>query len=817
MSFRLIIGILFLCGVTTNVLSQDAGSIRGMLKEAQTSTPIVTATVLLLDRKTTAIVKGAITDTTGRFILGNLPEGLFLLKVNYFGYQTFTRDSIPITPNARTINLGEIEMEISKEKQLKEVVITSTKNDDKIGISTKKFSVEQSLVSKGGTASDLLQNIPTVTINAGGGLNLRGSDKVTILVDGKPSLIGGGDITQALQSIPASAIESIEVVTNPSAKYQSEGGAGIINIILKKNKKLGFNGSASGTMATRGNYSGGANLSFENSKLNIYGNYEFQHSDIYSNGHQDIQYLDPGNAVVYSKEIFPSVTTNNVHSIKAGVDYYISPKSLLSFSGGLNANTLNRNETLVIDQLAVDKAALQTIRNKNATNSNGFTYNANADFINTFSKPGEELTISIGYARGRGNSHQYFNSYAQDAGSIDNLPDTSVLHPVGNNRNSYYNIQADYSLPIGTGKLETGYRTEIRIDNRNQQVYNVDDATGSYEENFPLTNFFHSKNQIHALYINYQNKVHDFSYQVGLRGEEAVLRGDVNGYDTTGTSTILPVKVTSRRLYPSLTIVQKLDDHQQLQFSYARRVTRPTPRSYSPIPDVSDPVNYDKGNPNILPEDIHAFELGYRKSGTKVNLTLSMYYRITHDFIQHLETAPVNGIITTISENIPHAYTGGLEAICNFHFVKAWNFTLNTNLFENQTDGLPAYGITKSNGFSWNANLTNNFTIVKGVALQVRADYHAPNVVAQDRSNANFGVDAGAKINLLHGNATLSLTGRDILATRKWSFLRDGNGVLLDFERRTVGARAGISFSYNFGKDIFKSKKIEHSTEHQEN
>jgi ferric enterobactin receptor len=817
MSFRLIIGILLLSGLTTNVLSQNKGSVSGMLKDGKTLTPMITATVLLLDRQTNAIVKGAITDTAGRFFLGDLPAGLFLLKVSYFGYKTFMKDSIGIAANASTINLGEIDMEISKEKQLKEVVITSAKNSDKISISTKKFAVEQSLVSKGGTASDLLQNIPTVTIDAGGGVSLRGSDKVNVLVDGKPSLIGGGDITQVLQSIPASAIESIEIVTNPSAKYQSEGGAGIINIILRKNKKLGFNGSVSGTMGTRNNYSGGANLSFENNKLNIYANYDFQHSNIYSNGHQDIQYLDPGNAVVYSNEIFPSITTNNVHSIKGGIDYYISPKSLLSLSGRLNTNTLNRNETLMIDQLAADKNALQTIRNNNLTNSNGLTYNANADLINTFRKPGEELTVSIGYAHGRGNSHQYFNSYAQDAGSINNLPDTSVLHPVGNNRNSYYNIQADYSLPIGTGKLETGYRTEIRIDNRDQQVYNLDDETGGYGENFPLTNFFHSKNQIHALYVNYQNQVHHFSYQVGLRGEDAVLRGDVNGYDSTGASTTLPVKVISRRWYPSLTLVQKIDDSQQLQFSYARRVTRPTPRSYSPIPDVSDPVNYDKGNPNILPEDIHSFELGYSKSGTKANLTLSMYYRITHDFIQHLETAPVKGIITTISENIPHAYTAGLEAICNFHFVKAWNFTLNTNLFENQTDGLPAYGITKSSGFSWNANLTNNFTISKGVSLQVRADYHAPNVVAQDRSNANFGVDAGAKINLLHGNATLSLTGRDILATRKWSFLRDGNGVLLDFERRTVGARGAISFTYNFGKNVFKSKKIEHSTEHQEN
>ncbi|MFL9485167.1 TonB-dependent receptor domain-containing protein [Chitinophagaceae bacterium LWZ2-11] len=809
--------LLLLTGISCFSFAQNKGRISGVLKRGKTAEPIFSAIILVSDKKTNAVVKEAVTDTFGAFKIENLPEGLFLLKANCIGYKVFINDSIVIKTGNDDINFGEIKMEPSEKNPLEEVIVTSSKNADKIGISTKKFSVEQSLVSKGGSAVDLLQTIPSVTVDGNNNINLRGSTNVNVLVDGKPSLIGGGDITQLLQSIAASSIESIELITNPSAKYQAEGETGIINIILKKNKKLGFNGSASVTAGTRGNYNPSVNLSFENSKVNIYAGYDFQHSNVWSNGHQDIQYLNPTNAVIYSNETFPSVTVRNIHNIKAGLDYYISPKKFLRFSGGLNSNQLSKNEVLAINQLDANKLVLQTINNKNITNGSGITYNANVDFIKTFNKPKEELVLSIGYAHGKGNNDQYFNSYVYNTASISNAPDTSILHPVGDNHNSYYNIQADYSLPIGTGKLETGYRTEIRVDDRNQLVYSFNGVTKNYDENLPLTNFFRSTNQIHALYISYQNQINKTGYQIGLRGEDAILRGNVFGYDSAGVSAALPVKVINMRLYPSITITQKITGNGQLQFSYARRVRRPTPRSYSPIPDVSDPVNYDKGNPNILPEDIHAFEFGYSNSWNKMSLTSSVYYRITSDFIQHIETVPVNGIITTISENILHAYTEGMEVITGFHFVKAWNFTFNINLFENETDALPEYGIVKSNGFSWNTNLTNNFNITKNISLQIRGDYRAPNVVGQDRSRSNFGVDAGAKINVLHNKAFISLAGRDILNTRRWAFVRTGNGVLLDFERRTIAARASISFTYNFGKEIFKSKKIDHSSEHQEN
>jgi ferric enterobactin receptor len=796
-------------------MGQTKSFIRGIVRTEQE--PIAYANVLLTDRHTKVVVKGVRTDSTGAFQLSDLPAGIFRLEISFTGFESIVEDSILISASTGILDLGYLPMKQSPIKVLKEVVVTSEGPGNRVGIGKQRFSVDQSLVSKGGTASDLLQNVPAVSIDGSGQVNLRGSTNVRVLVDGKPSLIGGGDITQILQSIPAGSVESVEVITNPSAKYEAEGESGIINIILKKNKRPGFNGSVSVTGGTRENYSGGASLSFETNKVNVYTNYDYQRSDVWSDGYQNIQYLNPSGPVVYSDETFPSVTVNHVHNIKGGVDYYLTPKDLLSFSGGYNTSKQDRNESLLIHQLDADASPYQLINSTNITHGSSDAFNLNLDYIKTFHKPKEELVFSTGYAHGISNSVQSFVSGVDNIKSPGEEIDTSILHPQRNDHNSYYNIQLDYTLPLGSGIVGLGYRSQIRVDDRKQVVDSFNHTTQDFEEFYPYSAYFHGYNQIHALYINYQNHLRDFNYQLGLRGEAANLNGYVNGYDSSSAPLYTPVKVVNNRLYPSVTLTQKLQANQQLQFSYSRRVTRPSPRNYSPIPDISDPVNYDVGNPNILPQDIHAFELGYNKNLAKWNITASLYYRITNDFIAHIESVPVNGVITTTSENLAYSHTGGLEIISHFNVVKPWNFTVNANLFDNKTAAAPLYGIGESSGLSWNANITNNLTLTKKVSLQIRTDYHAPYVSAQDKTYANFGVDAAAKVSLFHGKGALTLNGRDIFATRKWSFLRDGNGVLLDFERKTVGARASISFTYNFGQDLFKVKKIEHSTEKQDN
>ncbi|WP_052496668.1 TonB-dependent receptor [Pedobacter lusitanus] len=316
--------VLFVLGIVFSSSAQSDRKIKGFVKDAITLESIPFASVVLLDKMTSTIIKSIQTDTTGLFILDQLPDGLFKCKVSYIGYQSVVKDSVVISSVDRTVNFGNILINPGKGNLLSEVTIIGPSNHTQIGLDKKKFSVEQSLVSKGGSATDLLQNIPTVSVDATGNVNLRGSSNVNVLIDGKPSLIAGGNVTQILQSLPASAIESIEVITNPSAKYDAEGESGIINIVLKKNKKLGLIGAVEATAGTRNNYNGNASLSFQNSKVNVYGNYSYRNSTTVSNGHQNISYLRPADSVAFSNETFPSKSINKGHNIKAGIDYYLT-------------------------------------------------------------------------------------------------------------------------------------------------------------------------------------------------------------------------------------------------------------------------------------------------------------------------------------------------------------------------------------------------------------------------------------------------------------------------------------------------------------
>jgi len=805
--------VLFLPGIVFCASAQNNGKINGIVKDATTLESIPFASVVLLDKHTNAVIKGVQTDTIGHFSMDRLPDGLFKCKISYVGYLPIVKDSVLISSSGRTVNFGDILIKPGKGSLLSEVTITGSFDHTQIGLDKKKFLVEQSLVSKAGSASELLQNIPTVSVDATGNVSLRGSSSINILIDGKPSLIAGGNTTQALQSLPASSIESIEVITNPSAKYDAEGASGIINIVLKKNKKLGLIGAVEATAGTRANYSGNASLSFQNSKVNVYGNYSYRNITTRSSGHQNIAYLRPADSVAFSNETFPSKTINKGHNIKLGIDYYLTDKSVFSLSGGYNSLKTDRNELLNIDLLNASNLPLQLSRHHNLTKGTGNNYDLNLDFTKTFRKPGEELVLSAGYAYGINDNFQSFLSdvYAVNGQIVQKNP--AILDNENNNRNHYYNLKADFTLPIGqTGKVEAGYRSQIRLDYRDQLSYNFSDTTG-YTPNYPFTSTYNSKNQIHALYFNYSNQIKNFNYQIGLRGEAASQTATVNGYDPGNMKYSTPIKVTNNRIYPGITLGEKFSSEQYLQFSYSRRVTRPTMRNLNPLVDISDPVNYDTGNPNLLPEDIHLFELGYTKHWKAVTLTSGLYHRRTNDLIRHVETDPVNGVITTISQNIPHAYTTGLEFIGRFNLVKGWDFTANANIYQNKTEAAPQYGIDQSSGLSWNTNITNNISVGRSLSVQVRADYHAPDKTAPDSNHAIYGIDAGAKLNILHNNASLTLNGRDIFNTRKWGFLRESNAVLLDFERRTTSARASFTFTYRFGASIFKSKKIEHSSE----
>ncbi len=682
-------------------------------------------------------------------------------------------------------------------KLLTEVVISSKGPTIRTGPDKKVFAVNQSLVSVGGSAADLLANVPTLQVDASGNISLRGATDLKVLVDGKRSLIGGGTVAQILQSLPASAIDRIEIITNPSAKYDAEGQA-LINIVLKKNTGSGTNGSVAVTGGTRDNYNAAASLSHQDNRFAWYGNYSYQHRNTYSNGYQNMTFLQsPGG---YSNETFPSTTITRLHSAKAGLDYTLTGRDIVSVSGGYTSSRTNRKEWLTVDNLTADQLPMVLSNRQNTTTGSSHSYDLALDYTHKFNRPQKEITFDLDYSWGVTDNLQVYstdvynlNGYAADS--------TAILKDSKKTNTWNYNIQLDYTAPAGkNGKLETGYRSQLSEGDNSEWDYNFDKNSGGYDPDYSLINHFKSNDQVHAAYLNFRQQFSGFSFQVGVRAELGKFSLNLASFDSSGKPVTLPITVNTRGLYPSLQLKKQLGDGRQLQLSYSRRVNRPTPRELDPFWDVSDPVNYDAGNPRLLPESIHSAELTYTRTWPTASLTSGAYFTLVNDVIKHIQTVPVNDVTFTITENLNRAINTGLELIGNFHPMKAWDFSANVNVYERINDGDSAFGIAATHGLSWNFNVTNNFSVTRDLAIQVRADYKAPELILQDRYRTVWGLDGGARYDLWHHKASLAINGRDIFNTRKWRFLRESDALLLNFQRITYSARAAITFTWRFGK-----------------
>jgi ferric enterobactin receptor len=793
---KLLAVMLMRIAITDNLYAQSKGKISGSTKDAKTHEAVSFVTVTLSSQGTSkAIIQQTQTDSLGNFILDNLPPDKFILKLSFVGYDPVVKENLVIDAAKGDLSLGDILMNASANKVLNEVNVTAIKPTIQSKDGKKIFTADQSLVSQGGTAADLLQNVPTLQIDANGNVSLRGLTGVKLLIDGKPSIIAGGDISQILQSIPASAIDRVEVITNPSAKYDADG-EGIINIILKKNSKPGLNGTVTLEGGTRDNYNGSGNLNYQTGKVNIYGNYSLRNGDTYSNGFQYITFLQPTDATVFSNELFPSTTRNKIQNLKTGIDYSISPNSVLSISGNMNLRNIHRNEFLDIDYFDANDALLQSETQNNTINKEGKNYESDLDYLQHFKKPKEELTFNFAYGHGNFNNMQVYQTQ-----SISGPAAQPVASPLESDIFSNavnYNIQADYVSPIGkTGQLSAGYRTQVNLVGNNQFAYNLNPQGVS--PFYAFTDFFNSNSQVDAVYLNYQNQFKNFNYELGVRGEDAHTHAAYLGYKASNTLYETPINVPSKGLYPSIFLTQKLRDNQQLQFSYSGRTSRPTVQELDPSTDFSDPTNYSTGNPQLLPETINSLQLGYNKTWQNISFTSSIYYNGISSVIKHIQTDPVNDVISTIPENFRFSSTTGLELIGHFTLVKDWDFTANANVFERLNDAAPQYGIAANNGLSWNANITNNISVIKGLSLQIHADYRAADMVLQDVNRPAFGLDAGAKYDFPGNRAFLSFVSTDIFNSRDWAFLRSSDDLLLNFERRYVASRATLSFTWRFG------------------
>jgi outer membrane receptor protein involved in Fe transport len=804
--------------------------------------PIQDASVILMGSKMDTatkkfkqvMLKAMSTKAAGSFRFEDLPlMGPLTIKISATGYAPFEKQFSIVDPKQMKPgsmpdvekDFGKISMNIQA-TEMSTITVVGKKPAMKMDIDKKVFNVEKNIVSTGGTAVDVMKNVPSVNVDIDGNVTLRNASP-QIFVDGRPS-------TLSLDQIPADAIESVEVMTNPSAKYDASGGnAGILNIILKKNKKSGYNGNIMAGVDRRGALNGGGGFNLRQDKFNFsanaFGNQMRMRptSETYM---EDLLYNPSLLVDQYSK-------TKNAGGFifgKIGMDYFASDRStfsvgLIRVRGQMKPTEFMWSDSSFSDGTYKSYSERTTTTNREF-NATGFT----AGYKYLFPRKGEELTADINMFSANNNSVINYDTYVYGAKGTA-LTGEQHQRTLGDGNNRFSTIQTDYVRPLkNNGKIEAGLRAQLRNMTNNQENY-FSDYSGSFIKVPNSASNYKNKDNVYAAYFSYQGSMKTFGYKLGLRAESSDYSAEMT---ETGEefSNNYPLS-----LFPSLFLSQKLKNNQELQFSVTRRVNRPFFLQQMPFIDSSNQTNWTRGNPALKPEFTYSFEAAYLKTYKGTNTFMaSVYFKHTDNLITTiLDTVQLSNGNThpvTTYENANSSYMTGLELTNQHTFNKWWDMNTNVNIYNSKINA-ENQGVSTEALWSWFAKFNSNFKLPKEFSIQFSGTYQSktntpvnqggggfgPPMGGGAQSNAqgfikaNYGFDLAVKKNFLKNNAaSVTLAVNDIFRTRinhQFTYSEFYNREAIRYPDNPM---VRMTFSYRFGKmdmSLFKRKNMKGEAE----
>lgn len=829
--------------------SMNAGRFYGKVVDGNNK-PLEAASVQLSQQRMDTVTKkrkevvlaAIITDKKGDFSIDKLPVmGDFQLLITAVGYapliETASFDikrggDMKDIMNKIDKDLGNFKM-VQSAQQLEGVVIEGSKGMLQMNIDRKVFNVDKSLTSIGGTAADVMKNVPSVNVDIDGNVTLRNAPP-QIFVDGRPS-------TLTLDQIPAEEIESVEIITNPSAKFDaSGGGSGILNIVLKKNRKAGYNGNLRANVDSRLSHGFGGNINVKQGKVNFFANGMYNRRDGQST--QSTSRIDviDGMKASLSQSGNPENTGNFAFG-RAGIDYLIDNRNTFSIAGSLVGGSFNNNSFL--DIVRDTTLGAYTSHETGTSSSVGTSKFQNAggtmSFKHLFAKQGKEITADMNYNLSNNNSNfivgtQYFNPDASPKGQGGLQKSTSE------GKTEYYTLQTDYANPINENmKIEMGLRGAIRNYNSTNLNFLYNNSTNEY---MPITAFnseYQFKDEVYAGYVTFSQKINNFTYQAGGRIESSKYTGEL-----IGTNQIFENSFPFS-FFPSLFLTQKINDKQDIQLNYSRKVNRPNFFQLIPYYDYSDSLNISRGNPGLKPEFTNLVELSYQLNLNRGNNILATaYYRNTTDLItryQYRDKNPVpsknDSIFISSYENASSSESYGLEVTSTNKITKWWSLTTNVNVYNSTIDGGNIENNLNNQQVSWFAKMNNTFTLPKSFSIQLTGDYTSKTILPPGRggggggrmygggnlSTANgytepvYGFDLAIKKDFLKDkSASISLSMNDILRTKVYrthSRADFSNTIysIQDNERRRDAQLLRLNLNWRFGKfdaSLFKRKNM---------
>jgi outer membrane receptor protein involved in Fe transport len=781
MKLPVLISIIFMVLACQVCRAQKGYSITGIvIDETNNAVPYANAAIYTPD---SVLVTGAVSDGEGQFTIPVKP-GAYYLMVTFLSFEEKLIPNINVVD--KNITLGKITLKAGS-KILDAVTIQGEKSQMELYLDKRVFQVGKDLSNISGSAAEILDNVPSVAVDVDGNISLRGSGNVRILIDGRPSGMTGISTADALRQVQGNLIESIEVITNPSARYDAEGEVGIINIILKKEKNKGVNGSFSFNAGYPDNYGGSFNLNFRKQNLNFFSSYGFLYRSNPGTGFSTQSFRDTERDTTFSFLQNNSRTRSGTsHNIRAGLDYYFSNTSILTGSFIIRASDgLNRSENNYEYFDSNNTSVSSIVRNEDETEPELNTEIA-LSYRKEYARKGQLLTADFKWIENVETEKSEFREYdfTQDSLTLQRSSNTE------NERNAL--IQLDYVHPFNEkGKIEAGFKSTLRVIDNDFKVEQQDEENNNWTILPSLNNNLIYTENIHAAYIIAGNEIKQFSWQAGLRGELSDI-----AVELTETNEINYQNYFN--LFPSAHLSYQFSPEKTIQLSYSYRLSRPSFRDLMPFSNYSDNRNVRIGNPNLRPEYTNSIELGYLLTKDWGSILSSAYYRYRTGVVQSItEQVPDSiGYTRTLPVNLASENAYGLEFNFAYNPVKWWRLNTNANFYRSIIDGDYEEQRFYSDTYTWNSRTTSRITFLKVWDFQAGFNYRAPRITPQGRDLSMYFIDLGLSRDFLKGNATITFSVRDLLNTRKFRSIIEEDDYRLEREFQWRARQFLITLNY---------------------
>ena len=779
------------------------GSVGGIVVDGATGEPMEAATIAVWSGADSSLVTGAITDAKGAFAIEGLRRGRYYIEASFIGYRPLRIADVAVTPAAPRVDLGTIRLEPDN-TFLDEVEVTAERAFVEVGIDRTVYNTKDQPVTAGGSASDVLRNIPSVEVDIDGNVSLRGNQNVAILINGRPSPMTGEALTSFLQGLPSEMVERVEVIPNPSARYDPDGMSGILNIVLRQQADIGLGGNLTANGGTQSSFGASGNLNYGKGPWGIFTSYSLRGGNRDSEGDtfRENRFMDP---LTYLDQEEIGERTMLSNTFNTTVDYRLSRQNTVSLSAMLSQRGGTNDGLTAYRTLDAGQDLTERLQRSTTSERSDFNMDYRLSFKRVLEAQRHELSAEL----------RYEGEWEDDRGDYTQQLLTAAGAPAGpaeletsdvSEQNNEATFQIDYIRPLAGGRLETGLKSELRLMNSEAYLEDFDHERGTWVPDVGQNNAFDYDQQIHAAYGIYAREAGRLGVQVGVRLEQAL-----NTFDLKTTGEAYDNNYFSA--FPSAFLTYKLQESEagsrSVKLSYSKRINRPNEWQLNPFGDFQDPLFRRVGNPYLNPEYTHSFEASLTQFTQGASLTLTPYFRRTVDVVRWYTEVTPDGVSVTTFRNLDESDSWGAEAIGTLRLGQRLNAFASFNAYRVVTDGSNVSSDYSNDAFGWAARGNATINLTPDLDLQLSYFYRAPMNVEGGRMGAMSRGDIGVRQKLWGERASLSLRLSDPFNTMVMRGWREDDRFYQQMRRDWNARQLNLTFTYNFGQQQRRPNRSE--------